>query len=85
MHTRMQHPSPTRCCLLYYPAGRKPSVQRQPSQSEAVAAQPMKRLYFELSASSNRLFGYCSPSQCPLFPYKLKFPYPDLLVCLDLP
>ena len=31
--------------LLYYPAGRKPSVQRQPSQTEAVAAQPMKRLY----------------------------------------
>ena len=32
-----------------------------------------KTLYFDLSASSNRLFGYCSPSQCPLFPYKLKF------------
>ena len=41
-----------------------------------------KSLYFGCQASSNGHFGYHSPSQLPLFPYKSKFSFLVLWICL---
>lgn len=60
-----------RCCLLYYPTGRR-KLWRQPSQSDCSCPTNEKSPYFGLLASSSELFHDYTASQAPSFPFKNK-------------
>lgn len=70
-----------RCCLLYYPTGRR-KLWRQLSQSNCSCPTNEKSPYFRLLASSSELFPDYTASQAPSFRFKNKLLFLVLWICL---